>query len=75
MSTERRKKDREKVRREKCTYSGVRSQLDQETFALEAELSDLGPVEGVNFCVPLNKRRRDEEKMVNIHEKETLKTQ
>ncbi len=37
------------------TYSGVCSQLDKEPFAFEAELANLGPVEGVNFCVPLNK--------------------
>lgn len=37
------------------TYRGVCSQLNQESFALETELANLGPVEGVNFCVTLNK--------------------
>lgn len=37
------------------TYSGVCSQLNQEPFALEAELANLGPVEGVYFCVALHK--------------------
>lgn len=37
------------------TYSGVCSQLNEEPFAFEAELANLGPVEGVNFCVTLNK--------------------
>lgn len=37
------------------TYSRVGSQLDQEPFAFEAEFANLGPVEGVDLCVPLKK--------------------
>lgn len=36
------------------TYSSVCSQLNEEPLAFEAQLANLGPVEGVNFCVPLN---------------------
>lgn len=40
------------------TYSGVCSQFNEEPLALEAELANLGPVEGVNFCVTLNKENK-----------------
>lgn len=44
----------EKKKRSAGTYSGVCSQFNEEPFAFEAELANLGPVEGVDFCVPLN---------------------
>lgn len=37
------------------TYTRICSQLYEEPFALETELPNLRPVEGVNFCVTLNK--------------------
>lgn len=37
------------------TYCGLCSQLNEEPFALEAELANLGPVEGVNLGVTLSK--------------------
>lgn len=46
---------KQQTKRSVRTYSGVCSQLNEEPFALEAELANLGPVEGVNFCVTLNK--------------------
>lgn len=38
-----------------ATYCGLCSQLNEEPFALEAELANLGPVEGVNLGVTLSK--------------------
>lgn len=43
------------VKKNLIAYCGVCSQLNEKPFALEAELANLGPVEGVNFCVPLEK--------------------
>lgn len=46
---------KQQTRRSIMTYRGVCSQLNEEPFALETDLANLGPVEGVNFCVTLNK--------------------
>ena len=46
--------------KEACTHSGVRPQLDEEPLALEAQLADLGPVEGVDPGVALYTRGRGE---------------
>lgn len=43
------------VKRSVGTYCGVCSQFNEEPFAFEAELANLRPVEGVDFCVPLDK--------------------
>lgn len=34
-------------------YSNFVVQFDEEMFALEAQLADLGPAKGVDFCVSL----------------------
>lgn len=38
------------------TYSRIGPQLDEEPLALEAQLADLGPVEGVDLGVALKKQ-------------------
>lgn len=48
------------------TYRGVCSQLDKESPALEAEFANLGPVEGIDFSVPLKKRRKCNIAGINI---------
>lgn len=53
-----------KVHNSAWTHSWVRSQLDQEPLAFEAEFANLRPVEGVDFCVPLKKKSRHKEKLV-----------
>lgn len=40
----------------KPTYSRIGPQLDEEPLALEAQLADLGPVEGVDLGVALKKQ-------------------
>lgn len=57
----------EERKRSAITYSRVCSQLNEEPFAFEAEFANLGPVESVNFCVPLNKGH--DEELINIREK------
>lgn len=50
------------------THGRVGSQLDQEPLALETQLTDLGPVEGVDFCVILKKQnKKTDRKFINIH--------
>lgn len=44
------------IKKSTGTYSGFCSQFNEEPFAFEAELANLGPVEGIDFCVPLNTR-------------------
>lgn len=44
------------------TYSWVCSQLNEEPFTFETELTNLGPVKCINFCISLNKRH----KVINI---------
>lgn len=40
-------------------YSNFVVQFDEEIFALEAQLADLGPAKGVDFCVSLwNKKMK-----------------
>ena len=53
------------------TYSGVCAQLNEKPFAFEAELANLGPVEGINFCVPLEEKQRriHHKKLINNQEK------
>lgn len=40
------------------THVNLRVELDQEAFSFEAQLANLGPVEGVYFCVALEEERR-----------------
>lgn len=39
------------------THVNLRVEFDQEAFSLEAQLANLGPVEGVYFCVALEEER------------------
>lgn len=40
------------------THMNLRVELNQEAFSFEAQLANLGPVEGVYFCVALKEERR-----------------
>lgn len=39
------------------TYIHIRPQLDQKTFPLEAQLSNLSPVEGIDLGVTLQRKK------------------
>lgn len=40
------------------THMNLWVELDQEAFSFEAQLANLGPVEGVYFCVALEEETR-----------------
>lgn len=39
------------------TYMNLWVELDQEAFSFEAQLANLGPVEGIYFCVALEENK------------------
>lgn len=41
-------------------------ELDQEPFSLEAQFANLGPIEGIYFCVSLGEKGMLEETFSNI---------
>lgn len=47
-------------------------ELNKESFPLEAQLSDLGPVEGIDFCVALN-QNENEQMLAKVLEKQSTK--
>lgn len=46
-------KGRQRINLDCSTHMNLRVELDQEAFPFEAQLANLGPVEGVYFCVAL----------------------
>lgn len=47
-------------------------ELNKKSFPLEAQFTDLGPVEGIDFCVTLNQNENDQ-MLAKVSEKQSTK--
>lgn len=50
------------------TYMNLWVELDQETFSLKAQFTNLGPIEGIYFCVTLGEQKKKERRILSNNE-------